>query len=69
MRLSVCGAPFDYWVNGSYVDVLLQRVVECSFSSVGSRSYSKEWVWKSGTKSVLHCSRGVKSQQGGSPGI
>ena len=23
----VCGVPFSYWVNGSYVDVLLKRVL------------------------------------------
>ena len=23
----MCGAPLDDWVNGSYVDVLLKRVV------------------------------------------
>ena len=33
---------------------------ECGFSSVGSWSYSKEWVWKLGTKSMLHCFRKVK---------
>ena len=30
------------------------------FSSVGSWSYSKEWVWILGTKNMLHCFRKVK---------
>ena len=59
----MCGAPLDDWVNGSYyVDVLLKH--KCGFSSVGSWSCSKEWVWRLGTKSMLHCFREVKCQQG-----
>ena len=64
---SVCGAPLDDWVNGGYVDVLF-KCGECGFRSLGSWSYSKEWV-KLGTKSMWHCYREIKCQQGDTPGI
>ena len=34
----------------SYVDATCD---ECGFGSLGSWSYSKEWVWNLGTKTVL----------------
>ena len=37
---------------------------ECDFNFLGSWSYSKEWVWNLGTKSILHCFRKVKCQLG-----
>ena len=37
---------------------------ECGFNFLGSWSYSKEWVWNLGTKSMLHCFRKVKCQLG-----
>ena len=37
---------------------------ECGFSSLESWFCSKEWVWKLGTKKVLHWFREVKCQQG-----
>ena len=52
MRLSGRGAPSDHWTNGDYVDVLL-TCGECGLGSLGSWSYSKEWVWNLGTKSVF----------------
>ena len=42
----------DYWANGDYVDALL-KCGECGLGSLGSWSYSKEWVWNLGAKSVL----------------
>ena len=45
----------DDWVNGGYVDVLF-ACGECGFCSLGSWSYSKEWV-KLGTTSMWHCYR------------
>ena len=50
-------------LNGSYVDVLLKCVGECGCTSVGSWSFSKEWLWRLGTKGMLHCFREVKCQQ------
>ena len=41
---------------------------ECGFCSLGSWSYSKEWV-KLGTKNMWHRSREVKCQLGDTPGI
>ena len=57
----MCGVPLDHWANGGYVDVLF-TCSECTFCSLGSWSYSKEWV-KLGTKSMWHCSREVKCHQ------
>ena len=57
----MCGVPLDHWANGGYVDVLF-TYSECTFCSLGSWSYSKEWV-KLGTKSIWHCSREVKCHQ------
>ena len=39
------------WAMLVYVDVLF-TCDECSFNSLGSWSYSKEWVWILGTKSI-----------------
>ena len=33
---------------------------DCGFNFLGNWSYSKEWVWKLGTKIMLHCFRKVK---------
>ena len=52
VRLSGRGAPSDQSADGDYVDVLL-TCGECGLGSLGSWSYSKEWVWNLGTKSVL----------------
>ena len=49
---SVHGVPSDDWADGGYFDVLL-TCGECGFGSLGSWSYSKEWVWNLGTKTVL----------------
>ena len=59
---SVCQGPLDHWANGGYIDVLL-TCGECGFCSLGSWCYSKKCV-KLGTKSMWHCSREVKYQQG-----
>ena len=63
----MCGAPLDDWINGGYVVLFSCR--EFGFSSLGSWSYSKEWVWNLGARSMLHCFREVKCQQGDTPGI
>ena len=57
----VCRAPLDDWANGGYIDVLF-TCGECGFSSLGSWSYFKEWMWNLGTKSTWHCSREAKCQ-------
>ena len=62
------GTPLDDWANGGYVDVLL-TCGEFGFSSLGSWSYSKEWVRNLGTISMLYYFREVKYQQGGTPGF
>ena len=49
------GAPLDHRANGGYVDVLF-TCGESGFYSMGSWSYSKEWI-KLGTKSTWLCSR------------
>ena len=64
----VYGSPLDDRANGDYVDDLF-TCGECGFSSLGSCSYFKEWVCNLGTKSMLHCVREVKCQQGDTPGI
>ena len=46
-----------------YVDVLF-TCCECGYNSLGSWSYSKEWLWNLGTKSMLHFFREVKCQLG-----
>ena len=65
---SVCGAPLDDWANSGYDDVLF-TCREFGFSSLGSWSYSKEWIWNLGAISMLHCFRKVKCQQGDTAGI
>ena len=50
------------------VDVLF-TCGEYGFNSLGSWSYVKEWVWNLVRKSMLHCFREVKCQQGDPPGI
>ena len=50
--LSACGVPSDHWANGDYADVLFM-CGECGLCSLGSWSYSKEWVWNLGIESVL----------------
>ena len=50
--LSACGVPSNDWTNGGYVDVLF-TCGECGLGSMGSCSYSKEWVWNLQTKAVL----------------
>ena len=52
-----------------YVVNVLFTCGKSSFNSLGSWSYSKEWVWNLGTKSMLYCIREVKCQQGDTPGI
>ena len=47
----VCGVLLDDWVMLVYVDVLL-TCGKYSFNSLGSWSYSKEWVWILGTQSI-----------------
>ena len=42
---------------------------ECDFNSLGSWSYSKEWVWNLGTRRMLHYFREVKCQLCDSSGI
>ena len=42
---------------------------ECSFNSLGSWSYSKEWVSNLGTQSLLHCYWEAKCQLGDTPRI
>ena len=54
------------WLMLVYVDVLFP-CGECGFNSLGSWSYSKEWVWNLGTKSMLHCFREMKCQLGDTP--
>ena len=51
-----------------YIDDLF-TCGECGFNSLGSWSYSKEWVLDLGTQSLLHCYREVKCQLGDTPGI
>ena len=48
-----CGAPSDDWVVMVVMFDVLFFCGECAFCSLGSWSYSKEWVWSLGTKSVL----------------
>ena len=65
----VCGVLLDDWVMLVYVDILF-TFGECSFNSLGSWSYSKEWVLILGTQSIhsiIHSF--VKCQLGGTPGI
>ena len=47
----VCGVLLDDWAMLLYVDVLF-TYDECSFNSLGSWSYSNEWVWILGTQSI-----------------
>ena len=47
----VCGVLLDDWAMLVYVDVLF-TCDKCSFNSLGSLSYSKEWVWILGTQSI-----------------
>ena len=44
----VCGLLLDDWAILVYVDVLF-ACGECSFNSLASWSYSKEWMWILGT--------------------
>ena len=62
----VCGVLLDDWAMLVYVDVLF-TCGECSFNSLGSWSYSKEWVSNLGTQSLLHCYRQVKCQLSDTP--
>ena len=47
----VCGVPLDDLAILVYVDVLF-TCRKCSFYSLGSWPYSKEWVWILGTQSI-----------------
>ena len=47
--MKICGAPLGDWVNDDYADGLL-HVWWVEFGSLGSWSYSEEWVWTSGAK-------------------
>ena len=47
----VCGVLLDDWAMLVYVDVLF-TCGECSFNSLGSWSYSKEWIWNLGVQSI-----------------
>ena len=47
--VKVCGALLGDGTNGGYADSLLY-VWWAGFSSLGSCSYSEEWVWTSGSK-------------------
>ena len=49
-----------------YVDVLF-TCGECGFKSLGSSSYSKEWMFNLGTQSLLQCYREVKCQLDDTP--
>ena len=64
VRFSVWSA-FSWlcWCWFMYVEVLF-TCGERGFNSLGSWSYSKEWVWNLGTKSMLHCFWEVKCQLG-----
>ena len=64
----VCGALLDDWAVLVYVDVLF-TFSECSFNSLGKWSYSREWVWNVGTKSMLHCFTEMKCQVSDTSGI
>ena len=44
--------------------VVMLMCGKCGFNSVGSWSYSKEWVWRLRTESMLHCFRERKCHQG-----
>ena len=46
-----CGVLLDDWAMLVYVDVLF-TCGECSFNSLGSWSYSKEWMWILDTQSI-----------------
>ena len=65
----VCGVLLDDWAMLVSVDVLF-TCGECSFNSLGSWSYSKEWVWNLGTQ-IIHSfiPSYVKSQLVDTPGI
>ena len=63
----MCGALLDDWVNVGYV--VLFTCCEFGFSSLENSSCSKELVWNLGARSMLHCFREVKCQQGDTPGI
>ena len=47
----MCGVLLDDWAMLVYVDILF-TCGECSFNSLGSWSYSKEWMWILGTQSI-----------------
>ena len=51
----VCVAPLGDWVNGGCINVLVPKcgkftLGKCDFSSLGSSSYSRKWVWNLRTK-------------------
>ena len=65
----VCGVLLVDWAMLVYFDVLF-TCGECSFNSLGSWSYSKDWGTVLGTQSIhsfIHSF--VKCQLGGTPGI
>ena len=65
--VKICGALLGDWTNGGYADGLL-HVWWVGFSTLGSWSYSEEWVWMSWTK-LCSTVREVKCQQGSFPKI
>ena len=58
----MCGAPLDDWINGGYV--VLFTCHEFGFSSLGSWSYSKEWVWNLGGKKYVALLQGSEMSTG-----
>ena len=65
---SVCEVSLDDWANGGCFHDLFTCDV-CGFRFLSSRSYSKEWVWYLGIKSMLYCFREMKCQQNDTSGI
>ena len=68
MLFSVCEVSLDDWDNdGCFHDLFTCDV--SGFRFLSSRSYSKEWVWHLGIKSMLYCFREMKCQRNDTSGI
>ena len=65
----MCGARLDDWVNGSYVDVLLKRVVSVVLVLRGVGPVLRNGYGDEGQNVCCIASGEVKSQQGDTPGI
>ena len=57
---SACGASSDDWANGGYDD----KCGECGFGSLGSWSYSHDWVLNLGDKNYVALVQGSEMSAG-----